>query len=172
MNTGKTLGLILLIAGIGVALLGAVWAIASFAGGGLTVAALVLGVFLALIIAAPLAGVGAFMLVRGGHEARAFAEAEKQRKLLGMVQAKGEVKIADVGLELGADRDQVKAWIYDLVDKGFFNGYINWNEGKLYSRDAAQLHTNKCPNCGGEVELAGKGTVRCPYCGVEIFLGG
>ncbi len=172
MNTGKTIGLILLIAGIGVALLGSVWAIASFAGGGLDAAALILGVFLALVIAAPLIGVGIFMFVRGGHEARAFTEAEKQRKLLGMVQAKGEVRIADVGLELGADRDQVKAWIYDLVDKGFFTGFINWDEGKLYSRDAAQLRTNKCPNCGGEVQLAGKGVVRCPYCGVEIFLSG
>ena len=141
-------------------------------GGGLDTAALILGIFLAFVIAAPLVGVGVFMFVRGGHEARAFAEAEKQRKLLGMVQAKGEVRIADVGLELGADRDQVKAWIYDLVDKGFFNGFINWDEGKLYSRDAAQLRTNRCPNCGGEVQLAGKGVVRCPYCGVEIFLSG
>ena len=45
-----------------------------------------------------------------------------------------------------------------------------WDEGTLYSRDAAQLHGHKCPSCGGAVELAGKGVVRCPYCGAEIFL--
>jgi DNA-directed RNA polymerase subunit RPC12/RpoP len=28
-----------------------------------------------------------------------------------------------------------------------------------------------CPNCGGELELAGKGLITCPYCGAEIFLG-
>lgn len=172
MNIGKTLGIILVVGGVGFALLGIVWAVASFAGGNLTLPALILGVALALIVAALPVGAGIFLFVRGQHEARAFAEAEKERKLLGMVQAQGSVRIADVGLELGASRDQVKAWIYDLVDKGFFTGYINWDEGKLYSRDAAQLRTNKCPNCGGEVELAGKGTVRCPYCGVEIFLSG
>jgi hypothetical protein len=45
-----------------------------------------------------------------------------------------------------------------------------WDEGTLYSRDAAQLHGHKCPSCGGAVELAGKGVVGCPYCGAEIFL--
>ncbi|MDF2757766.1 MAG: hypothetical protein K0S99_398, partial [Thermomicrobiales bacterium] len=28
-----------------------------------------------------------------------------------------------------------------------------------------------CPNCGGELVLAGKGLIKCPYCGAEIFLG-
>ena len=27
-----------------------------------------------------------------------------------------------------------------------------------------------CPNCGGALELAGKGLIRCPYCGAEIFI--
>jgi ribosomal protein S27AE len=75
-----------------------------------------------------------------------------------------------VALELDATRDRVKRWIYDLVHKGLFAGYINWDEGTLYSRDASQLHGHNCPNCGGEVELAGKGVVKCPYCGAEIFL--
>jgi len=87
-----------------------------------------------------------------------------------MVQAQGQVKISDVALELDASRDQVKEWVYDLVHKGLFAGYINWDEGTLYSRDAAQLRGDKCPSCGGELELAGKGVVRCPYCGAEIFL--
>jgi len=45
-----------------------------------------------------------------------------------------------------------------------------WDEGTLYSREAAQLHGHKCPSCGGAVELAGKGVVGCPFCGAEIFL--
>jgi DNA-directed RNA polymerase subunit RPC12/RpoP len=172
MNTGKVLGLLLMAGGIGLCLIASLWVGVGYAGGNYTnLAAPVLGLGLAFIVAAPLVGAGVFLLVRGQREAAQFAEVEKERKLLGMVQAHGQVKVSDAALELDAGRDEVKAWVYDLVDKGFFSGYINWDEGTLYSRDAAQLKgNNRCPNCGGEVELAGKGVVQCPYCGAEIFL--
>ena len=67
-------------------------------------------------------------------------------------------------------RDKVKEYVYDLVEKKLFTGYIDWNDGELISIDAAKIETNKCPRCGGELELAGKGVVECPYCGTEIFL--
>jgi len=168
MNTGRIIGLILIALGIAVFLLAALWVGANDR---LDTAARVLGVALAFIVAAPVVGVGVFMFVRGRREAAQFAEVAKERKLLGMVQTQGQVGISDVALELDASRSKVRGWIYDLVDKGLFAGYINWDEGTLYSRDAAQLRgNNKCPNCGGEVELAGKGVVKCPYCGAEIFL--
>jgi len=171
MNTGKIIGLILIVVGIAVGLVGTLVVVANYVGGQTeTMSGMVLGVACAIVLAIPLIGVGVFMLIRGQREAVEFAEVEKERKLLGMVQAQGQVKISDVALELKATRDQVKAWVYDLVHKGLFAGYINWDEGTLYSRDAAQLHGNKCPSCGGELELAGKGTVKCPYCGAEIFL--
>ncbi len=171
MNTGKIIGLILIVAGIGLCLLATLWVGVGYAAGSYrNLAAPVLGVGLAFIIAAPLVGVGVFMFIKGQKEAAAFAEVEKERKLLGMVQAQGQVQISDIALELDADRQQVRNWVYDLVDKGLFTGYINWDEGTLYSRDAAQLTGNKCPNCGGEVELVGKGVVQCPFCGAEIFL--
>jgi len=173
MNTGKTIGLVLIVAGIGVCLLSMLWLAVSYALGSYeTLAAPVLGLGLAFILAAPFVGVGIFLFIKGQREAAAFAEVEKERKLLGMVQAQGQVRISDVALELDASRERVKEWVYDLVHKGLFAGYINWDEGTLYSRDAAQLRGNKCPNCGGEVELAGKGVVQCPYCGAEIFLTG
>ena len=167
VNTGKIIGLILVIAGVGLCLVVSVWA---FSGAAETRVGSVLGVAIAFIIAMPLIGVGVFMFIRGQRETAQFAEVEKERRLLGMVQAQGQVRISDVALELDATRDRVKEWIYDLMHKGLFAGYINWDEGTLYSRDAAQLRGNKCPNCGGEVELAGKGVVQCPYCGAEIFL--
>lgn len=171
MNTGKIIGLVLIVAGIGVCLLSTLWLGVGYASGNYeTLAAPVLGLGLAFVIAAPLAGAGVFMFIRGQQEAAAFAEVEKERKLLGMVQAQGQVAVSDAALELDASRDQVKEWVYDLVHKGLFAGYINWDDGLLYSRDAAQLHGDKCPSCGGELELAGKGVVECPYCGAEIFL--
>jgi len=171
VNTGKIIGLILVVAGIGVCLLSALWLGVGYVSDSYdSLAAPVLGLGLAFILAAPLIGVGVFLFIRGQREAAEFAEVEKERKLLGMVQAQGQVQISDVALELDASRARVKEWVYDLVHKGLFAGYINWDEGTLYSRDAAQLRGNKCPHCGGKVELAGKGTVQCPYCGAEIFL--
>ncbi len=173
MNTGKTIGLILIAVGIGICLITGVWLLASAARpeGDLELTGVILGGAVAFIIAAPAVGVGVFMLVKGKQEAAAFAEVEKERELLGMIKAQGQIAISDAALELDVARDQVKDWIYDLVDKDLFAGYINWDDGILYSRDASQLKgQNKCPNCGGEVELAGKGVVQCPYCGAEIFL--
>ncbi len=173
MNTGKTIGLILAMAGVGICLLISLWVGVSYLSGNYTnLAAPVLGVGIAFVLATPLVGVGVFLFIKGQREAAEMAEVEKERQLLGMVQAQGQVRISDVALELDVSRDQVKAWVYDLVDKGLFAGYTNWDEGTLYSRDAAQLRGNKCPNCGGSVELAGKGVIECPYCGAEIFLTG
>ena len=167
---GKTIGMIMIVAGIAIGLVAAL-----FFGVGLAqgrqLAAMVLGFGLAFVLVVlPLVGVGAFLFVKGRREAAEFARLERERKVLDMVQAHGQVRVAEVAMELGATRDQVRDYIYDLVGKGLFTGYINWDEGILYSKQASELKTNRCPHCGGELELAGKGVVRCPYCGTEIFL--
>jgi predicted RNA-binding Zn-ribbon protein involved in translation (DUF1610 family) len=70
---------------------------------------------------------------------------------------------------LGVPRETVRDMIYDAVGRGLFSGYINWKEGVLYAAEAAQGQQS-CPNCGGTIELAGKGVFQCPYCGTELFL--
>ncbi len=171
MKTGKTLGIILLAIGLVICLLATLWLGVSAASDGLTLSAAALGLILVFIVSAPLMGVGAFILVRGRGEEAQMAQVKQERRLLGMVQTQGQVDIAQAALELDANRDEVKKMLYDLVNKGFFAGYVNWQEGLLYSRDASQLKAgSRCPNCGGELELAGKGVVRCPYCGTDIFL--
>jgi len=67
--------------------------------------------------------------------------------------------------------DSVKDMVYQLVGLQVFSGYINWDQGILYSSEASKLlELDKCKNCGGEITLAGKGIVRCKYCGTEYFL--
>ena len=169
-GSGKTIGIIMIVAGIAIALVAALF-FASGAASGSTTSAMILGFGLVFIVVVlPLVAVGGFLFVKGRQEAAAFAEVEKEKKVLNMVLTQGQVRVAEVALELNATRDQVKEWIYDLVGKGLFTGYINWDEGILYSKQASELGTNKCPNCGGQLELAGKGVVSCPYCGTEIFL--
>lgn len=166
MTTGRTLGLILIIGGAILCILIAAVSLTSAQ----TTGGRVLGAVLGALLGAPMVAIGAFMLIRSQQEARELAVVEQQKKLLGMVRAQGRVNIAEAALELRVSRDTVREWVYDLVNKGLFTGYINWDQGDLISVDAAQMRTNKCPHCGGELELAGKGVVRCPYCGTEIFL--
>jgi len=67
--------------------------------------------------------------------------------------------------------EEVRDWIYDLERLGLFTGYIDWQEGALYSAEASILREKKAyPRCGGSLDLLGKGIVKCNYCGTEIFL--
>jgi hypothetical protein len=169
MSTGKTVGTILIIIGLVIAALGILWGLANL-GGELETSGFVLVVGLSIVIALPFLGVGAYLIVQGRSEEAQMAEVQKEKQLLNMVATQGEISIGEAALELDVSRDQIKAWVYDLVGKGLFSGYINWDDGLLISRRAAELRGNKCPNCGGQVELSGKGVVSCPYCGSEIFL--
>lgn len=170
MGQGKTIGLILIIVGLVLGLAATGWLGTTLATGALGAGGFALGLALMALVILPFLGFGIFFLVRGAAEGRDMARVAQERKLLNMVLTQGRVHVAEAALELDVSRDQVKAYIYDLVGKQLFTGYINWNDGILYAREAAEMRTNKCPNCGGERELAGKGIVRCPYCGSELFL--
>jgi DNA-directed RNA polymerase subunit RPC12/RpoP len=146
---------------------GGAWLLVS----GASTAGKVLGLVFLLIIVLPMILGGIFLLFRGQAEARDHAEVQKQRMVLNMVETRGKVRIADIALEINGTRDQVQKYIYDLVGKGLFTGYVNWQAGELLAVDARQLNASQtCPNCGGQLELAGKGLVQCPFCGSEIFL--
>jgi len=170
MGQGKTIGLILIFAGLAIGLVGTGWLGTTLATGSLGPGGFALGLALLVLVVLPFIGFGVFFLVRGAAESRDMARVAQERRLLNMVMAQGKLPVAEAALEMNLSLDQVKAYIYDLVGKGLFTGYINWNDGILYAREAAEMRTNKCPNCGGERELVGKGIVRCPYCGSELFL--
>ncbi len=168
---GKTMGIFFLIlAGI------AIFAAAAFLGvgymsGKVSASGALLGLILfGLLPAALLAGGGVYLLA----QARAAeAEAERTRKLeriLGMIQARGQVPIDQIMLEMRMTREQVQNAIYELVSLGLFTGYIDWEKMMFYTADAAQVASTTCPNCGGQREFVGKGIVRCPYCGATLFI--
>ncbi len=169
MNTNRLVGIMLIVVGIVLSGIIAAWL---FTNSDLASSAKILGLGVALlVISAPLIGGGVYMLAFGGQQARQGHEAAQQRKLLNIVQTRGQVPVNDVAIELGVPRDDIKDMLYSLVGLGVFSGYINWDKGMLYSSEASQLRDLKqCPNCGGEITLSGKGVARCRFCGTEFFL--
>lgn len=169
---GRTLGIILLIGGTLVALIIG-WLMLTMRGEGSTTGSgAVLGFTLAfLVLVLPQWGVGAYLFWKGSQEAVMQETAEKQREMLDIIKARGQIDIGDISIQMQVGKDEVHNMLHQLVGMGLYSGYINWDEGTLYSKEASQIRELKnCYHCGGEVEFAGKGVLRCPYCGTEYFL--
>jgi hypothetical protein len=159
----RILGIVLIVVGLGVA----AWLVTGLAESQGSKAGYVLGLCL---FSLPFFAVGLYLLLTSKGEIKAESRMDQQRIILNAVTTRGRVSVADLAIECNASRDQVKQYIYDLIGKDLFRGYVNWERGELVSAEAAQIKEDTCPNCGGKLELAGKGLVRCPYCGTEIYL--
>jgi hypothetical protein len=168
----RTVGLLLVIAGVGVCVLGSAFLGLGLAQGNLETGGFMLGLILMFVVlVAPLVGGGIFAMMRGRQEEAEDEEVEDLRLILDMVKTRGKVTISDMVIELGVTRDDVKEMLYRLVGMGVLDGYVVWDEEVVYSAEASSLHEmTQCRHCGGDLTLAGKGVVKCPYCGTEYFL--
>lgn len=170
----KTIGLVLMIAGTLLGVVAVAWLASGVSDpdGSLQLSGAILGmaVILAFIVL-PLVAGGFVLFRRGSAESARFEKVSNQRLMLGIVESAGEISIADLALQLQGTRETVRSDLYDLVSKGLFSGYVDWDRGMLYARQASQIRAGgSCPNCGGSLSLAGKGLIKCEYCGAEIFL--
>lgn len=172
-SSGRTLGLLLIAAGLILGAILGIWLASGMREGSLRGSGAVFGLLFGfLVLVGPLLAGGIYFFSRGRAEERINARAREQRRLLDMVTTRGQLSIIDVSQELGLSRQQIESDLYDLVGLGLFTGFVDWRRGILRSIEAAQLEgAQTCPNCGGTLELAGKGLIKCPYCGAEIFLG-
>ncbi|MEO8083384.1 MAG: hypothetical protein ABI780_06140 [Ardenticatenales bacterium] len=169
MGNARVLGLVIGGAAIALFLTAVAWLFGARGDGTLTGGGFALGIMLATLVSLPLAGMAVLLVTRGRSDAVAAARSAKTRRLLDLVLTKGKVTIGEAVTELQLPREQVRAVLLDAVGRGLFSGFVNWNEGVLYAREAA-AGVQPCPNCGGTIELAGRGVFQCPYCGTEIFL--
>jgi len=158
----RIIGIVLIIVSLG---------IDAWLGAGLASGSRATGVALGFVLfSLPFLAVGIYLLMSSRGEIKEESKADKERAILNSVMTRGRVSVADLAIEGNLNRDQVKAYIYDLIGKDLFRGYVNWDKGELVSAEAAQIKDGSCPNCGGQLRLAGKGLVRCPYCGTETYL--
>ena len=170
-SSGKTGGMILMVVGVVIFLVVALFIGSGMGMGQVGTAGAILGIGLFGVLPLLLcAGVGAYLFVRGRAEEQELAGVRQKERLLGLIQAQGKVSLGTMMIETKMMRDAIKTAIYELVNQGLFAGYIDWSTQTFYSQDAARVGSNKCPNCGGVRELVGKGIVKCPYCGVELFI--
>lgn len=171
MNTGRLVGIILVVVGFGIAVIAGLWLALQVSSDQITSGGAVVGAGIAFIPVALLAGFGIYMYVQGGKEAEQESEMQKQRQLLDIIKSRGQVSVPDVALEMRVSVDAIQNMVHQLVGLQVFSGYVNWDKGVLYSADASQLRDlDKCKNCGGEIQLVGKGVMTCKFCGTEYFL--
>ncbi len=172
MSSGRMVGGMLIAVGVIVGILAVVFLSSGVSSEQLTRSGAILGLALAFVVlVVPLVGFGVLMVVQGGREAGRQARAEQQRRLLSIVRSRGQVEVSDLALEMQLSQEDIRDMVHELVGLQVFSGYVNWDKGMLYSAEARHLRElDKCQNCGGEIELTGKGVVTCRYCGTEYFL--
>jgi hypothetical protein len=171
MNSGRLIGIILMVSGFGVAVIAGAFLSVQVGSEALTAGGAVVGAGLAFIPVAVLVGFGIFLYVRGGQEAEEESVMQKQRQLLDLVKTRGQVSVNDLAVDMRVSVDGIKDMVRQLVGLQVFSGYVNWDDGILYSSDASKLRDLKnCEKCGAPITLAGKGVVVCKYCGTEYFL--
>jgi DNA-directed RNA polymerase subunit RPC12/RpoP len=168
---GKTVGLILMIVSAALLLVFGAWLLTAFSTTETSSGGAVLGLGLALLTMAPLFGIGAYLFRKGGQEQQEYAQVAKEKQILNAVLTRGQVTITELIADLQLPRDEIEKMIQALVGKQLFSGAINWEKGVLYSVESQKLTgDHKCPNCGGDLQFAGKGLIVCPYCGSQVFL--
>ena len=97
-------------------------------------------------------------------EARRLERSSSLRRMIGRIEAAGEISIADLAIDSGLTRDQVRDNLVELVSMGLFSGYVDWERGRLFARQAGELREmSNCQNCGSPLSIAGQGLIRCPY---------
>jgi hypothetical protein len=162
---------LLIVIGVAIVGFGAVFVLSQVSSGEIQLGGAVMGVGVFGLPALLAIGIGAALLARSRQVAASDQEQAQLRKILDMVKSKGQVPISELVIDLGSTRKAVQDQVHSLVGMGLFSGYINWDEGTLYSAEAANLRQlERCKHCGGEVSFAGKGVLVCKYCGTEYFL--
>ncbi len=105
-----------------------------------------------------------------GSRLRLDRVAQRHReRIVAMVQARGELPLAELQTELQEPRDALALRVAELRESGDFHGYLKGDV--LFSSDLARLRAlGRCPACDGALDLAGLGLVTCRHCSTLVYL--
>lgn len=172
MNTQKAIGFGLIGGGALIGLLTGSWLMIGLTGGDLSAGGALLGLALAAVfVILPMIGGGIYFLNSGSRTADNERNADAMRRVMDSVQVRGQVRMSELAIDLGLDINEVQDLVYQLAGLGVLKGYINWEDGVLYSEQAAGLSAlQQCKKCGGSISLVGQGVIKCQFCGTEYFL--
>jgi DNA-binding Lrp family transcriptional regulator len=96
--------------------------------------------------------------------------AEKQRNLLQWVNERGRIRLDELARLLKVSVETSTEWIYQLVEREQFDGYINWKQGLIYAATASKIGAaSQCPQCGGMLSPAPGDCIVCLHCGTEAW---
>ena len=94
-------------------------------------------------------------------------------RVLGIVESKRRVTLAELVDETGLSVEEIKRIIIGMEKRGLFDGTYDWKSGKILSRVASKQLADaktRCPHCGGalkEPPLPGE-EIPCEYCGQQV----
>src|SRR5579884_2151194 len=94
--SGRLTGILLAAAGLILAIAGSIWLALGVRDGKLESTGAVFGGIILAVIVLPLIGAGIYFLVSGQAEARDLAKVQQQRRLLDIVNTRGQVQISDL----------------------------------------------------------------------------
>src|SRR5262245_49169477 len=118
MSQGKTVGSILIGAGVIVLLLVVAYIASGLASGQLQPGGAVLGVALCGVLPLLMLGGAGFYLFRQGQaEAKTLVDVRRKQRILGLIQAQGQASLDGLMLELKLTREQLTADIAELVQQ-------------------------------------------------------
>lgn len=108
---------------------------------------LILGALLTLAFAVPFLGYGMFAYALHAQDEPEPEESDVaiQRRIVEFVNAHGMTTFPTLAEELNLDEQRIRDLVLDLLQLRIFGGFVDWDQGILYARNAAQLNDSNQP---------------------------
>ncbi len=167
---GRIIGIVLAVGGFILAVLAGLW-IASQTSNSIELGNIIVTAMLAFVPVAFLIGLGLYLYTLAGREVYEESMVYRQRQLIDILKARGQVSFSDLAQSLGVSKDQIGEMVSQLLQLQIFSGYVNWSEESLSMTEPSQLQAlTQCAVCNYRLPNDKQASWICPQCGAEYVL--